>query len=110
MSYNNPLLVLGAIGFFLFFLSFNLHSKIVNNIANSALSVYLLQDLQLFKVFSNKFGGIGLFDNNIFVFAITLLGGATIFLIVSYFIDQIRLFFYYSVNIIGSKFCYCINK
>ena len=41
-GYNNPFIVLGTIGLFLFFRSFDFRSKLVNIIAASTLGVYLI--------------------------------------------------------------------
>lgn len=43
-TYNNPLVVIAAIAFFLFFVSFDFSSKIVNNIARCTLGVYLIHE------------------------------------------------------------------
>jgi hypothetical protein len=43
-TYNNPLLVIAAIAFFLFFVSFDFSSKIINNIARCTLGVYLIHE------------------------------------------------------------------
>lgn len=44
--YNNPLILLGSIFFFLFFLSFELRNKIINGIATSVFAIYLLHENQ----------------------------------------------------------------
>ncbi len=43
VCYNNPLLILSAIGLFLFFNKINIHSNFVNVCAKSAFAIYLIQ-------------------------------------------------------------------
>lgn len=43
-NYNNPVLVVEAIAFFLLFQTFDLKSPIINKLASGTLAVYLLQD------------------------------------------------------------------
>lgn len=43
LAYNNPLNVVSAIGLFCFILTFKFHSKLINFISASALSIYLIQ-------------------------------------------------------------------
>lgn len=43
-TYNNPLLVISSISFFLFFTTLNFESKFINYIALSTLGVYLIQE------------------------------------------------------------------
>lgn len=42
--YNNPLLIVSAISFFLMFLNFDIKSRYINKIASSALAIYLFQN------------------------------------------------------------------
>jgi len=48
-SYNNPLLVLSALGLFLFMLTFNFQSRIVNWLASSSLAIYLVQHMDMMR-------------------------------------------------------------
>ena len=43
INYNNPLIILSAIGLFLFFRTFHFKSKFINKIAQSAFAIYLIQ-------------------------------------------------------------------
>ena len=44
ISYNNPLIVIGALSFFVLFRNIHFKSKIINKIASFAIASYLLQD------------------------------------------------------------------
>ena len=41
--YNNPLIILSAIGLFLFFTSITINNKLINRLASSAFAIYLIQ-------------------------------------------------------------------
>ncbi len=43
-TYTNPILLIAAIAFFYFVLSFNFQSKLINYLAKSAIAVYLIQE------------------------------------------------------------------
>ena len=47
--YNNPLLIAGSIGFFLFMLTFHFHSNVVNRIAASSIGMYLAFNSDVIK-------------------------------------------------------------
>lgn len=98
--YNNPILILGAISFFLYMCSFHFQSKIINKLSMSVLSIYLLQRFEIMKFivtytsdyFNVDFGNA----NGVFVIVFLLVFLAVfsiIFSILSLFIDQFRLFF-----------------
>lgn len=52
LYYNNPLLILEAVAFFLLFLRFPFYSKAINSMAAGCLSIYLMQE-----------GGINFYDS-----------------------------------------------
>lgn len=72
-TYNNPLLVVAAISFFLFFLSFNISSKCVNLIASSTLGVYLIHENSYMSriVYGERFSSF--YSDNIINFIISVL-------------------------------------
>ena len=67
-AYNNPLVVISAIAFFLFFVSFDFSSKIVNNIARCTLGVYLIHENAYMSqyIYSEKIASI--YSSNIIYF------------------------------------------
>lgn len=96
--YNNPLLILGAVAFLLFMLSFHFNSLLINRIAKSCLSIYLLQNFDLMKRSSSCIQGlIGINweqeEGVLIVFSLLLylIGFALVFASISVLFDQVRL-------------------
>lgn len=54
-SYNNPLIILAAIGLFMFFSKLHLESKKINKLASSALAIYMVQSSPLCGEYYYKF-------------------------------------------------------
>lgn len=106
ICYNNPLIIIAAIGLFLFFSSFKFKNKLINNWASSAFAVYLVQSSELCENYYYKFinllhieagGGIW--------FIITILAIGIIMLSIT--IDQIQK---HINKILTSKFCTLLHK
>lgn len=86
-GYNNPFLLLASIAFFLFIMSWHFKSKMVNRLAMSCLSVYMLNDMVIqydfLRPYAHAFGPwqqLGL-----------LLGVTIAFYLLAVGIDQIRI-------------------
>lgn len=108
-SYNNPLIVFGAIGFFCFMMTYHFQSRIVNRLALSAISIYLLQDINAFKVVCDAIGGVGFFGDNMLYMILFLLLSAIAFSIVAVCIDQVRLAINNIVMNLYDKLCTRFN-
>ena len=76
--YNNPLLIIAALGLFLLFRSFNIRSRFINSCASSCLAIYMIQS-SLFasalyyayiKLFVSNWGGVVWFCIPIFTVVI----------------------------------------
>lgn len=87
-AYNNPLLLITAICFFLFMMSWHFKSKFVNHIATSMLGIYMLNEGVI------KYGFIAPYSHQftpaiqiIFWFMVSI-----IFLLFGICIDQVRIF------------------
>jgi len=88
VSYNNPVVIMGSVSLFLFFLSFDFHSRLVNWLAAGVLAAYLLQDhfvngqksfcYALFKQYFGEMSTISQYLIAIFL-AIVLVGAAASF-------------------------------
>jgi len=102
-SYNNPLLVIAAIGFFCFTTTFHFNSKIVNTLALSAISIYLLQNMELLKMCCDIIRGTSIFSKNIFLLVFGLLLFSLVFSFVAILIDQIRLLVSNSITSLFDK-------
>ena len=89
-SQNSPLVIMGAIAFFITFTKFRLRSKIVNRIATSTLAVLLLHNptitKPLFKYISVNFQFVS--GSIIWLFSVVVIFGACVLL------DQIRIVTY----------------
>lgn len=92
-NYNNPVLILSSIFFFLFFLSFKLRSSVVNFAAKSVFGVYLAQDVlaRSFDLYS-KVGEWSSFHSNgrITVEYLLAFAAAVFFLTLVLLFDQLR--------------------
>lgn len=88
VSYNNPLVLLGAVALFCFFLRLNFKSRAVNYIAQSAIAAYLLQDgiPSLYDCFADRFAQPTVAGN-----IAVILCGAVAFFAFGIAVDQIRL-------------------
>ena len=98
ISYNNPLLLIGAIFFLLFMLSFHFQNKLINYVAASSLSIYLLQNFVLMKcvtIYVSRQLGVNftLCEGGyvIAIMLIYLICFAFVFTIASVLFDQIRI-------------------
>lgn len=91
-SYNNPLLVLGAIGFFCFMMTFHFNSRLINRLALSAISIYLLQDIKVFRIICDSLGGVEYFGHNIMFLLLFLVLFVFVFTSIALCIDQLRIF------------------
>ena len=56
MTYNNPILILSSIFLFVFFISFQFNSKLINHVAKSSFAIYLLHQHYYTRtfIFSNS--------------------------------------------------------
>lgn len=97
--YNNPLLIIGSIAFFLFMIQFHFQSHIINRVAVSSLSIYLLQNMKLMKVLTYHVSKLLEIDFTtddglwvVFMLIIYLGVFSITFMIVSVLIDQLRIF------------------
>lgn len=73
-TYNNPLIVLAAISFLLFFLSFNFSSRLVNYIASSTLGVYLIHENAYLSPLLYKQQYVLFYSSNVIYFLISVIG------------------------------------
>ena len=95
--YNNPLLLVGSLCFFLFMLSFHFHNLSINKLATSALSIYLLQNLALFTYLSKHIDNLGVnIDSDNYIATISsiliyLLLFSFAFATISIYIDKLRI-------------------
>lgn len=95
-TYNNPVVIIGAISFFCFAMSYHFESRWVNYLAISALAIYLMQAKQVF-VYVEKL--LSLFDRECCIqsecglivvkFAVMIIG-AVAFSALCIAIDQVR--------------------
>ena len=95
-TYNNPVVIIGAIAFFCFAMSYHFQSRCVNYLAISTLSIYLMQT-KCFSVYCAKLMSVtdnGLIHSEwgliIIKFAVMILG-VLAFSALCIFIDQVRL-------------------
>ena len=108
MSYNNPLMILGAIGLFLYITSFHFNRKWINFIAKSSLAIYLFQNLNDFRILGDKFWqyiNLKSFDNfqTIGMLTIYIIAFSFIFMTITIITDQFRkVFSYILLNKCGS--------
>lgn len=98
--YNNPLLLIGAIAFILFMLSFHFKSHFVNRIAMSSLSIYLLQNFEIMRKLTawvQEFLHIDFYnEGNTYVLLyliLYLISFSLLFAFLSVLIDQVRIIF-----------------
>ena len=92
-AYNNPLILLASLYFFLFFVKLEFHSYIVNTLSVSSLSVYLIHTnpffIQYFKIFI-----FGLYDRTsefVILFVLALMLSMFIFMMLCFLFDRIRI-------------------
>lgn len=88
-SYNNPLVTIAAIGFFLFFVSYDFSSKPINFIAQSTLGIYLLHENAYLSPLLYKPQCVQYYSTNIFNFIISVL---TIFFVCALIDNVLRHF------------------
>lgn len=88
--YNNPIVILCSICFFLPFLSLNINSKYVNYLSASALSIYLIQNTYIVSDLFYRFTAYS-YDlvNNIYLTIILLIFVSALICCISIFIDKI---------------------
>lgn len=90
MSYNNPLVILQSITFFVFFLTLRFTNKTVNWFASSALSIYLLH---LYPGWKQEFYALGksLYQYDLFTHYALQLGLIMTIMLVAVLIDKVRI-------------------
>ena len=88
-TYNNPLVVISSISFFLFFISFNFQSKTISFLARSTLTVYLIHENSYISrfVYGEKFATI--YADNVFYFLMSVLFVYFSCLLVDLFIQNV---------------------
>ena len=93
-AYNNPLLILASISFFIFFLRFSFKNAFVNWIASSSLAIYLMPEFPHREFFSS----IILQYENIYMGGIILLFLTITYalskVIIALFFDKIRIYLF----------------
>lgn len=88
--YNNPLIIISSIAFFLFFHTFSFYSKSINWIAGGTLAAYLIQDQEYFSTsIYNAVEKLKLSMNLTEKYFFTI-GIAILFLIIACVIDKVR--------------------
>lgn len=90
--YNNPLVVVAAIGLFCYISTFKFHSKVINNIASSAISLYLLQNFDVFKLIYIEIERYNAMSGELLI-PLSILITIFIFVPIALCIDRIRLAF-----------------
>ena len=58
-AYSNPLIIIGAISYFIFFSQLEIKSKVINFFSKHVLGVYLITENVIFRVWMYKFLGYG---------------------------------------------------
>lgn len=102
-AYNNIIIIITSVAFFMFAMSFSIKSKIINWLASSCLAVYIIQENYLFdyKWFAS---GVPYFD--ISSPAIKLgywICISVLFMISALLLDKIRVGIQYPINILVQK-------
>lgn len=91
MAYNNPIVILQTVCYFLFFSTINLKSKFINKISKGIFGVYLIHDNNLVRGrLYNWLGinrGVMIYDSSIIIYCFLC---AILILIVCLFIEFIR--------------------
>lgn len=104
MNYDNPLVIIGSIGFFLFFSLLKIKSKFINILSAAVFPVYLIHETAIFRptLYSwfglDKLSNVGSYKIFIFVLIIvfSIFFGCT-------FIEYVRKFIMYVTNKITEK-------
>lgn len=91
MAYNNPLLVAASAAAFLLFTRLTFRSRLVNRLAASALAIYLLQDLRLFRQGCDALGSTALFHGSATAMLATVAALTLAFAALAITADQLRL-------------------
>lgn len=73
-TYNNPFVVLASISFFLFFISLNFTSRVVNIIAQSTLGIYLIHENCYLSHFLYDKSFVEKYSNNVILFVASVFG------------------------------------
>ena len=73
-TYNNPFVVFASISFFLFFISLNFKSRLINIIAQSTLGIYLLHENSYLSTFLYKESFVEKYSNDVILFVASVFG------------------------------------
>ena len=91
-GYNSPFVIMSAISFFLLFRSFQLKSKVINWLAQSALAIYLIHENQAIRTHLYKYiGEIGESINQDWLLVLIFPALAILIMLICIFIDKIRI-------------------
>lgn len=100
-AYNNIFVIISAVAFFMFIMSFKFKSNFVNWIATSCLAVYLIQDGGIFKyVWLNQYANA----SNPIINILFWLSISLVFFICAILFDKIRIIILQPVWVFFYKF------
>jgi len=88
--YNNPFVMLASIGFFCIFLKLKVKNTFINKIAVSAISLYLLQNFDLFRLIDNELRSLFNLGDKVYII-ISILIIMVGFIPIALCIDRLRL-------------------
>lgn len=88
LGYNNPLMIISSVSFFLCFTKISLSNRFLNNIAKSVVAMLFIQDIFAYKIYSNVYnsfnvGNIDLLICCSFIYCIIFIS--------AYIIENIRI-------------------
>lgn len=98
INYSNPLVVLSSMSLFLFFISFNFKSKIINWLAVSAFAIYLIHTREPVLSWFRDFDIYAFHNYGYFVFAGSIIGVMLLIFFGSILVDKVRILFVFKIN------------